>query len=502
MSLSARVTTPMEGTTRATVVIPVIFDEGEAVVDSAVPEVIGGHSVPRSFSAAWCVQQGLKEKPGSSTVIRSFAGLNVALVTLGSELNELDHYRLAGAAAVRCAGEGDVAFLLATDELDDPTSVAQALVEGALLSSYRFKSGATDASFDVVPLGEPLPSVSVHDQVSEGVRRGVVVARGVNWAKRLVDTPAGDLSPKRLANAARDRVEGDPFVTVDVWTRSRIADERLGALLGVNQGSRQPPRLVWAAYDPDPGASLPHVALVGKGVTFDSGGLSLKSPEGMMTMKTDMTGSVEVMAALSIASRLGLQVRVTAIAPMSENLPGGSALKPGDVLTARNGTTIEVLNTDAEGRLLLADGLSLAAETDPDAIIDVATLTGAQRVALGDQIGGYFASTEELAAYADAASRATGETFWRLPLHEGYESHVESEVADVRNIGKPQLAGALIAALILRRFTDGRPWLHLDIAGPARADADYGYTTKGATAFGVRFLVALLDAVAKDARTN
>ncbi|MFI5036371.1 MAG: leucyl aminopeptidase family protein [Acidimicrobiales bacterium] len=498
MPLSARVTTPTEGATRATVVVPVIFDQGEAAVASTVPAVIGGHSLPRSFSAAWCAQQGLKEKPGSATVVRSFAGLNVALVNVGSTLNDLDHYRLAGAAAVRCAGEGDVAFLLPTDGLDDPRAVAQALVEGALLSSYRFKSGAPDSSFDVVPLGEPLPSISVHDQVSEGVRRGTVIARGVNWAKRLVDTPAGDLPPKRLAKAARDRLEGDPFVTIEVWNASRIDDERLGGLRGVSRGSGQPPRLVRATYDPEPGAALPHVALVGKGVTFDSGGLSIKTADAMKTMKTDMTGAAEVLAALSIASRLGLQVKVTAIAPMAENLPGADATKPGDVLTTRNGTTIEVLDTDAEGRLLLADGLALAVEANPDAIIDVATLTGAQVIALGDEIGAYFASTEELSAYVEGASRDTGEPFWRLPLYPGYEAYVESDVADVKNIGKPRVAGTVTAALILQRFTGGRPWVHLDIAGPSRADADRGYVTKGGTAFGLRTLVALLGAVADD----
>jgi len=498
MPYSARVTTPTEGATRATVVVPVIFDQGEAVVAPTVPAVLGGHSLPRSFSAAWCAQQGLKDQPGSTTVVRSFAGLNVALVTVGSTLNDLDHYRLAGAAAVRCAGDGDVAFLLPTDGLDDPRAVAQALVEGALLASYRFKGGGADASFDVVPLGDPLPSVGVHDLASEGVRRGTVVARAVNWAKRLVDTPAGDMSPKKLARAARDRLEGDPYVTLEVWNASRIVGEKLGGLLGVSQGSAQPPRLVWASYDPEPGTGLPHVALVGKGVTFDSGGLSLKPGEAMMTMKTDMTGAAEVLAALSVASRLGLKVRVTAIAPMSENLPGGEAIKPGDVVTARNGTTIEVLNTDAEGRLLLADGLSLAVESNPDAIIDVATLTGAQTIALGDQVGAYFASTEELAAYVEAASRTSGESFWRLPLFAGYEAHVESDVADVKNIGRPRVAGALVAALILQRFTDSRPWVHLDIAGPARADAERGYTTKGGTAFGLRTLVALLTAVAED----
>ncbi|MGH9020817.1 MAG: M17 family peptidase N-terminal domain-containing protein, partial [Acidimicrobiales bacterium] len=261
------------------------FDDGEAFVGASVPAVIGGHSLPRRLSAAWCAQQGLTDRPGGLTVVRSFAGLNLALVSLGPTLNDRDAYRLAGAAAVRAGADGDVAFLLPTDGIDDLKGAAQALVEGALLSSYRFRP-RPDAAFEVVPLGDPLPSVVVHDEITEGVRRGTIVARGVNWAKRLVDSPGADMSPKRLAKAARERLEGDPFVTVDVWSTTRIAEERLGGLRGVSQGSHQPPRLVYATYDPEPGAELPHVALVGKGVTFDSGGLSIKTNEGMMTMKT------------------------------------------------------------------------------------------------------------------------------------------------------------------------------------------------------------------------
>jgi leucyl aminopeptidase len=237
------------------------------------------------------------------------------------------------------------------------------------------------------------------------------------------------------------------------------------------------------------------VALVGKGVTFDSGGLSLKPADAMMAMKTDMTGSAIVMAATSVASRLGLRVRLTAIAPLTENLVGDNATKPGDVLTIRNGMTIEVLNTDAEGRLILADGLSLAAETEADAIIDVATLTGAQNVALGDEVGAMFASSDELAAQLLTASSRSGEALWRMPLVEGYESHIESDVADMKNIGKPPKAGSIIGALILRRFTSEKPWAHLDIAGPSRSDAARGYTTKGATAFSLRTLVEYLRAL-------
>jgi leucyl aminopeptidase len=310
----------------------------------------------------------------------------------------------------------------------------------------------------------------------------------------LVDSPAGEMSPRVLASEFEERLSEDPFIDIQVWTESKIKEERLGGLLGVGQGSAQPTRLVYVTYDPDPGATLPHVALVGKGVTFDSGGLSLKTPEGMMTMKTDMTGSAIVMAATSVASRLGLRVRITAIAPLTENLVGDKATKPGDVLTIRNGMTIEVLNTDAEGRLILADGLSLAAETDADAIIDVATLNGAQNIALGDEVGALFASSDDLAAHLLEASARSAEILWRMPLVDSYESHFESDIADLKNMGKPPKAGSIIGALILRRFTAGKPWAHLDIAGPARSDAPRGYLTKGATAFSLRTLIEYLAA--------
>jgi leucyl aminopeptidase len=218
----------------------------------------------------------------------------------------------------------------------------------------------------------------------------------------------------------------------------------------------------------------------------------MKTPEAMMAMKTDMTGAAVVMAVISIASRLKLPLRLTAIAPLTENLVGDKATKPGDILTIRNGMTIEVLNTDAEGRLILADGLSLAVDAQPDVIVDVATLTGAQNVALGDEVGAMFVSNDDLAARLASASERSGEPFWRMPLVESYESHFESDVADMKNMGKPPRAGSIIGALILRRFTAGKPWAHLDIAGPSRADAPRGYTTKGSTAFSTRTLVEYL----------
>ena len=499
MSPTARISTPTEAATQPTVVVPVIFDDGAAYVAESVPAVLGGQSIPRSLSKEWCALQGLKDEPGSVAVLRSLSGTNVAFVSLGASYNVVENFRRAGAAAMRCAGRSTVAFLLPTDALEAPRDAAQALVEGALLSAYDYKKEPAEANFDVVPLGRPLPTVAVHDAVTEGVARGVVVADGVNWAKHLINSPATDMPPRELAKHVETRLEGDYFVKVEVWAEPKIREERLGGLLGVGVGSAQPTRLVYAMYDPQPGASLPHVALVGKGVTFDSGGLSLKSSKGMMTMKTDMSGAAIVMAALSIASRLQLGVRVTAIAPMTENLPGDRATKPGDVLTIRNGLTVEVLNTDAEGRLILADGLSLAVEAGPDAIVDIATLTGAQRVALGDEIGAMFATTEVLADLFAVASARSGESLWRLPLHGTYESHLDSDVADMKNIGKPGVAGTIVAALMLQRFTDGLPWVHLDIAGPGRSDAGVGYVTKGATAFGTRAIVEFLEAVAQNA---
>jgi len=238
----------------------------------------------------------------------------------------------------------------------------------------------------------------------------------------------------------------------------------------------------------------PHVVLVGKGITFDSGGLSLKTAEGMTTMKTDMSGAAIVLAALSACADLGVRVKVTALAPITENMPGARAVKPGDVLTIRNGSTIEVLNTDAEGRLVLADALSLAAEIDPppDAIVDVATLTGAAVVALGTGMAAIFGSDEPLVERVRRSGDRVGERLWPMPLPEDYADHIESEVADMKNIGRPGQAGSIAAALLLARFTGGLPWAHLDIAGPGRSPESSGYLSKGGTAFGVRTLLALL----------
>lgn len=497
MERTAKVSSLVDALALGVVAVLVNVEDGEARVSEAVPATINGVHLARTFSREWCEREGLTATAGSLVVLRTPEGPSLTLVSIGSASVSLDGYRLAGAALARAFAKSPVGVLLSVGGLEEPARAAQAFVEGALLASYSFKPDETDAAADfaLVPLAQPLPSVAAHDQVTRGVERGVVVASAVNWAKRLVDTPAGHLTPKDLARAIDARLAPAPHVGVEIWNESKIREERLGGLLGVGSGSAQPTRVVYANYQPPSDLPLPRVVLVGKGITFDSGGLSLKPAESMMTMKTDMTGAAIVMAAVAVASELGLRVRLSAIALLSENLPGEHATKPGDVLTIRDGQTIEVLNTDAEGRLILADGLSLATEAAPDAIIDVATLTGAQRVALGDEVGALFASDDALASALLAASALSGEAFWRMPLVDAYEAHLESEVADMKNIGKPGAAGSIVAALVLRRFTKGRAWAHLDIAGPARCDAARGYLTKGATAYGARTLVEYLAAI-------
>ncbi|WP_287987313.1 M17 family metallopeptidase, partial [Acidiphilium sp.] len=275
---------------------------------------------------------------------------------------------------------------------------------------------------------------------------------------------------------------------------TRIADERMGGLLGVNRGSAQPPRFVRATYEPEgAGPEVPHVVLVGKGITFDSGGLSLKTPDGMTTMKTDMSGAAIVLATLSACADLDVAVRVTALAPMTENMPGGGAMKPGDVLTARNGATIEVLNTDAEGRLVLADVLAYAQERfQPRFMIDLATLTGAIIVALGHENAGLFSNDDTLAGQLAEAAKITGEGVWRMPMGEAYDKLINCDIADMKNIGGGRAGGSITAAQFLQRFVNKVPWAHLDIAGMAWATKDGAVGPKGATGFGVRLLDRLV----------
>jgi leucyl aminopeptidase len=395
---------------------------------------------------------------------------------------------------VPAAGGGGGAHL-------DPADVAAAVGEGALLASYhydRYRSAPKDSGPDRVVL-----AVADAGACEHGAARARVLADAVFLARDLVNTPAGDLPPRRFAEIARD-LAGREGLELRELDEDAIVAERLGGLLAVARGSAEPPRLLRLEYVPGDVAvageagsgatagDVPLVALVGKGITFDSGGLSLKTGTGMMTMKTDMSGAAAVLATLVACRRLGVGVRVVGFMPLTENMPGGRATKPGDVLRARNGKTIEVLNTDAEGRLVLADALSLAVEESPDAVVDLATLTGACVVALGTSIAGLMGNDDRLVAAVRDASARAGEPTWHLPLPAGYRGQIDSEIADMKNIGVPGEAGALTAGLLLEEFVGTTPWVHLDIAGPARSAEDKGYRRKGGTGFGVRTLLELL----------
>ncbi len=415
-------------------------------------------------------------------------GRVAALVGVGRRAEaDAGKMRRAGAAIGRKLGNHAwVGVDLAEVDLDGADS-RQALAEGIALGSYRFLAYKSE--------GEPLKLKRVDVAGGAGaVKQGALdsgraVAGAQMLARDLVNEPGGTLTAPEFADRAA-AIGLESGLTVKVWDEADIADGGLGGLLGVNRGSTLPPRLLELVYDP-PEPEQGTLALVGKGIVFDAGGLSIKTGQGMMTMKCDMGGGAAVIGAMSAMSTVAPSARIHAFVPMTDNMLGGDATRPGDVLRIRNGKTIEVLNTDAEGRLILADALSLASETKPDAIVDLATLTGACMVALGPKIAGLMGNNEEWIAAIEKASEATGERVWRLPLPADYSKQIESSVADMKNIGTPH-GGALTAGLILQEFVaEGIPWAHLDIAGPAWSDSDEADISKGGTGFGVRLLIEL-----------
>jgi leucyl aminopeptidase len=286
-------------------------------------------------------------------------------------------------------------------------------------------------------------------------------------------------------------------IDVETWDRARIEEEKLGALLGVAAGSDRDPRVLILKYRPE--GATKHLALVGKGITFDSGGLSLKTAAYMEEMKDDMSGAAAISAATIAMAKLGLPLNVTAIAPLTDNAVGGDATRPGDVLRPVEGPTIEVLNTDAEGRLILADGLGLAKRFEPDLTIDVATLTGAAVVALGRQVAAVFGSDSEVAKQVLEAAARAGEHFWELPLFKGYRKSIDSDIADIKNISGSRYGGAVVAAVFLAEYAGDGPWAHLDIAGPARSRETTGELVKGGSGVGVRTLIEVARGMVRDA---
>jgi len=371
----------------------------------------------------------------------------------------------------------------------DPAE-AEAVAVGALLGAYTFRRYRTTAAADIAV------TVLTSDDNAAAVERGRVIADAVNLSRDLINTAPLDLPPAALA-ADAERVAADSGVSAEVLDETALAAGGFGGILGVGQGSSRPPRLVRLSYS-HPEATKT-VVFVGKGITFDSGGLSLKPPKSMETMKCDMSGAAAVLAATSAIARLRVPVNVVGYLPLAENMPGGAAQRPSDVITIYGGKTVEVLNTDAEGRLVLADGIARSGADNPDLIVDIATLTGAATVALGRRTTGVMGSSETVAADVAAVMRQAGEPAWAMPFPEELRKGLDSLVADLANVTGARDGGMLVAGIFLREFVpEGVAWAHLDIAGPAfNEGAAFGYTPKGGTGASVRTLVAIAEHLAE-----
>ena len=405
---------------------------------------------------------------------------------------ELGRRAVRGTPVQQEAARGRTVTTPAIEGLSD--EAAQAFVQGILLGSYAFalKSGPDQDRGPEVGL-----LTGQQADYSAAVGQAVTIAGAVALARDLTNTPSARKSPAWLAGEAV-RVAGQAGLTSRIWAERELAAAGFGGILAVGSGSARPPRLIELSYAPD--GWQQHVVLAGKGITFDSGGISLKPNDGMKLMKTDMAGGAAVIAVMSALASLGVRARVTGLVAAAENMPSGSAYRPGDVITQYGGRTVEVLNTDAEGRLVLADVLAYADATlDPAVVVDIATLTGAARVALGTGIGALYSTDDRVAGALLAAGQASGDMLWRMPLPADYLDALDSPVADLAHVARSGTAGghagSIAAALFLREFTGGRPWAHLDVAGAARASSDDGEITKGGTGFGTRLLLGWLGGI-------
>ncbi len=444
--------------------------------------------------SALAASVGAKSDAGHTRTLPAVGGWPVVVVVgLGAESPTPEDLRQAAGAGVKHAAKhaGGGAHVAVSLGADEPETV-QAVAEGALLGSYSYrptgKGTDRDPAVSAVSVITPLAGRRV--STTEAVTSAATIAQAVAAAREWVNIPPNLLYPASFAEEAKTFLR-DSKVSVEVLDDKALAKGGYGGILAVGGGSSRPPRLVRLAYSPR--GAKHHLALVGKGITFDSGGLNLKPGDSMYTMKCDMAGAAAVIAAVRAIADLGLRVKVTAYASLAENLPSDTAYRPSDVLTMYGGTTVENGNTDAEGRLVMADAIARASEDAPDLVVDVATLTGAAVVALGDRTAGLMASDDDTADRVLDAAEAAGEDVWQLPIPKHIRPKLDSKVADLRSTSGDRAGGALVAAAFLREFVgEGVAWAHLDIAGPAWTDGGgSGYVSPGGTGFGVRTLVAL-----------
>ena len=446
------------------------------------------------------IEEGeIKGKRGETTLIHTLGKMAPARVVVAG-LGKSDCFDANGvrdAAAVsarRLRGVGVSTAATITHGAGigglDAAEAGQAMAEGIELGLYSFdkyKSEGGDSSLEEIVIVEADDAKAA--QIEEGVARGSAIAAAVNLCRDMANEPANHMTPTRMAEIALEVARGSGL-QLEVLDRPQMAELGMGALLGVAQGSDEPPKFIILSYEGDPDNPENTLAILGKGITFDSGGLDIKGAAGMATMKGDMAGGASIIASMQAIGKLKPRINITGIVPATENMPGGHAQRPGDVVTAMNGKTIEIDNTDAEGRLVLADAVSYARSRNHTRIVDVATLTGAVVVALGDVCTGAFGNDQQFTDSVVEAGNQVGERIWQLPTFDEYKQQYSSDVADIKNTGG-RGAGATIGAQIIGEFGEGASWVHLDIAGTSRASSEKGYVPKGATGVPVRTLVNL-----------
>ncbi|QIX27043.1 leucyl aminopeptidase [Nocardioides sp. JQ2195] len=440
---------------------------------------------------------GFTGKAGETAKVPTSGTINAPLMVLvglgdAKQLTPAVVRRAAGSAARSVSNAASVALALPADSAE----LVRAVTEGFLLGGYTF----TDFKRDTKPQSEKssevvvLSPVARQGEASAAFDRAQLVVEAATATRDWVNLPANALNPVTFADQVvaqhkeLTKGKGAPEIGIQVWDEDDLAKDGCGGILAVGGGSATPPRMVKLTWSPE--GATQHVALVGKGITYDSGGYTIKPPASMVSMKEDMAGAASVIQALFLIARLNLPVKVTAWAPMAENMISGAAMRPGDVLTMRGGTTVEMTNADAEGRLILADALVMATEEKPDAIVDIATLTGAMVVALGEKVAGLM-GTDDVVADLRVAADVAGEAVWPMPLPDEMHERVRSsKVADLAQSDWVRWGGGLFAGAFLREFTDGLPWGHLDIAGPGyNTGGAHGYMAPGGTGFGVATLV-------------
>jgi leucyl aminopeptidase len=467
--------TPLEGVTK----------EVDAAAGGAIGEALASGEIRGKFGEH--VLAYAKDRPYR----------RVLALSLGDQ-SSFEPYLLAryAGAAVRYLGRRNVekiAIALPHQAKGREEACAAFVAEGAITGAfettiYQERPDRRLATKEVAILGSGFDA----DEMKRGVARGTTVGEAVNLARRLAITPANDMTPSRMAEEATAIAKASGL-EIDVLDEERARAEGMGSFLSVSQGSAQPAKLIVLRYDGDP-SSKERLAFVGKGITFDTGGISIKPAERMEDMKYDMSGGAGVIAAMGAIGKLKPKLNVIGIVPATENMPGGKATKPGDIVKAMNGKTIEVINTDAEGRLILADGICYAKKLGATKIVDAATLTGACVIALGHAASAAVANDESFGAAFLAAAKPTGERYWQMPYYEDYTTQMKSDIADLKNTGG-RAAGTLTAAAFLREFAEGTPWVHLDIAGTAYLENESAWQAKGPTGTPVRAFLALVESL-------